>query len=118
VVKTGQRRGAAPDRGDAVWLTIDSSTGHEQAGRRPAIVISNRVYNSRSGLATACPVTTSVKGYPFEVVIPEGLPLSGAVLADQPRTFDWRARKAQKICAVPAEVTDEVVDKLQALVGR
>ena len=76
-----------PDRGDAVWLDFDPQAGHEQAGRRPAIVLSPAGYNRKVGLAIFCPVTTRIKGYPFEVVIPEGLKISGAILADQVKNF-------------------------------
>lgn len=109
---------SVPERGDVLWLNFDSDTGHEQRGRRPAVTISPRSYNSRNGLLIACPITTAVKGYTFEVVLPEGLPVSGSVLADQVRTFDWRARKPRRICSLPKEVTDDVVDKLSVLVGR
>jgi mRNA interferase MazF len=105
-----------PERGDAVWLTFDPHAGHEQAGRRPAVVVSPRQYNSRSGLALFCPVTSQVKGYPFEVLLPTELPLNGAVLSDQVRSLDWRARKAARICALPPATIEEVVGKLQALI--
>lgn len=107
-----------PERGDAVWLTFDPHAGHEQAGRRPAVVLSPRAYNSRSGLAILCPVTTRAKGYPFEVLLPQGLPVSGAVQVDQLKSVDWQARRASRICALPADVTDEVLGKLQPLVTR
>jgi len=107
-----------PDRGDAVWLTFDPQAGHEQSGRRPAVVLSPRAYNGRTGLAILCPVTNRIKGYPFEVVLPGGLPVAGAVLADQVRSLDWHARKASRICELPAETTDEVLGKLQPLLER
>ena len=105
-----------PDRGDAVWLTFDPHAGHEQAGRRPAVVVSPKRYNSRSGLALFCPITSQIKGYPFEVVLPGELPVTGAVLSDQVRSLDWRARKAARICALPAATIEEVAGKLQTLV--
>lgn len=116
------RRAAArvryvPDRGDAVWLTFEPQAGHEQAGRRPAIVISPRRYNGLSGLALLCPVTSQVKGYPFEVLLPSGLPIEGAVLSDQVRSLDWRARKASRICAMPSATVEEIVGKLQVLIS-
>src|SRR3990172_1318707 len=83
-----------PDRGDAVWLQFDPRLGHEQAGRRPALVLSPRTYNSRVGLALFCPITSQVKGYPFEVPLPTGLRIRGCVLADQIKSLDWRSRKA------------------------
>ena len=115
---TERQTGRIPERGDVLWLTLDSTTGHEQRGTRPAMVISPRVYNGRSGLVIACPITTAIKGYTFEVVLPAGLPVSGAVLADHLRTFDWRARKPRRLCALPKDVTDEVLGKLSVLVGR
>lgn len=107
-----------PDRGEAVWLTFDPQSGHEQSGRRPAIVLSPRAYNSKTGLAIFCPVTTQSKGYPFEVVIPSGLPLNGVVLADQVRSLAWKARRASKICELPSSMIDEVLGKLETLLGR
>lgn len=107
-----------PDRGDAVWLTFDPQAGHEQAGRRPAVVLSPRSYNVRSGLAIFCPVTNQIKGYPFEVILPEGLAVGGAVLADQVRNLDWHARRAARICELPAETMDEVLGKLEPLLER
>jgi mRNA interferase MazF len=107
-----------PERGEAVWLTFDPRAGHEQAGRRPAIVVSPRAYNTRTGLAIFCPVTTQIKGYPFEVVLPDGLAIGGAVLADQVRSLDWHARRASRICVLPGEITDEVLGKLEPLLQR
>jgi len=104
-----------PERGDAVWLTFDPQAGHEQAGRRPAVVILPRRYNRLSGLALFCPVTAQVKGYPFEVLLPPELPVHGAVLSDQVRSLDWRARKASRICVLPAVTTQEIIGKLNAL---
>jgi mRNA interferase MazF len=106
-----------PDRGDVVWLTLDPQAGHEPQGRRPAVVLSPRIYNSRVGLCLACPVTSQVKGYPFEVAIPAGLPISGVVLADQIKSLDWRARKAALICRVPREVIGEALGKASALLA-
>jgi mRNA interferase MazF len=117
-VTTQRQTGRIPERGDVLWLTFDSTAGHEQRGPRPAMVISPRVYNGRSGLVIACPITTAIKGYTFECVLPAGLLVSGAVLADHPRTFDWRARKPHRICALPKEVTDDVLGKLSVLIGR
>jgi mRNA interferase MazF len=104
-----------PERGDAVWITLDPQAGHEQAGRRPALVLSPSAYNGRVGLALLCPITTQVKGYPFEVRLPAGLSLAGVVGADQVRSLDWRARKASRIAAVPDEIVTEVVSRLQTL---
>lgn len=105
-----------PGRGDVVWLVFDPQAGHEQAGKRPALVISPREYNRRVGLALVCPVTTRVKGYPFEVLLPQGVKAECAVLSDQVKSLDWRARKAQYLCSVPREVMDEVVARILALV--
>ncbi|MEO8194198.1 MAG: endoribonuclease MazF [Gemmatimonadales bacterium] len=113
-----RRAAYVPESGDAVWLTFDPQAGHEQSGRRPAVVLSPRSYNSRSGLAILCPVTSQIKGYPFEVVLPEGLPISGAVLADQVRSLDWKACNASRICKLPAESIDTVLAKLQPLLAR
>ncbi len=78
----------SPDRGDVVWITLNPQAGHEQAGRRPALVVSPLSYNGKVGLAVLCPITSQVKGYPFEVLIPPGLKVSGAVLADQVKNLD------------------------------
>ncbi len=105
-----------PARGDLVWLEFDPQSGHEQAGRRPALVISPREYNSRVRLALCCPVTSQVKGYPFEVQLPPGLKLKGAVLADQVKSLDWRGRRASLIAASPEAVLDETVARILALI--
>lgn len=104
-----------PERGDVVWLEFDQTSGHEQGGRRPGVVLSPRSYNKRVGLALVCPITSRVKGYPFEVVLPSGLAVEGAVLADQPRSMDWQARSAARVCPLPQYVIDEVIAKLDAL---
>ena len=104
-----------PARGDLVWLRFNPQAGHEQAGHRPALVISPGSYNRRVGLAVCCPVTSRVKGYPFEVLLPQGLGVDGAVLSDQVKRLDWRARKARRIGSVPADVLQETVGKIVAL---
>ena len=106
-----------PDAGDFVWLTFDPQAGREQAGRRPALVLSPKIYNAKSGLALACPITNQVKGYPFEVAVPEGLAVAGVVLADQVKNLDWRARKCARLGAVPEEVVALVVRRLNTLLG-
>jgi mRNA interferase MazF len=112
------RKGAyVPQRGDAVWITLDPQAGHEQAGRRPALVLSPSAYNGRVGLALFCPITNKAKGYPFEVPLPEGLSVTGVVGADQVKSLDWRARKASRIGAVPEDVVAEVVRRLQPLLA-
>jgi mRNA interferase MazF len=104
-----------PDRGDAVWITFTPQAGHEQAGRRPALVLSPASYNGKVGLAILCPITSQVKGYPFEVTTPVGSRLTGAILADQVKSLDWRMRKTEFICRLPRATTAEVLDKLGTL---
>lgn len=104
-----------PDRGDAVWLAFDPQAGHEQAGRRPALVVSPKAYNARVGLALVCPITSQVKGYPFEVVLPAHGRLTGAVLADQVKSLDWRTRQAERITTLPLAVTQLVIARIDAL---
>lgn len=106
-----------PNRGDAVWLSFSPQAGREQAGRRPALVISPRAYNRKVGLAIFCPITRQVKGYPFEVGVPSGLEVSGVVLSDQVKSLDWRTRKAEFICKLPHSATLEVLDKLGTLLS-
>jgi mRNA interferase MazF len=105
-----------PDRGDAVWITLNPQAGHEQAGRRPAVVLSPAAYNGKVGLAILCPITNQIKGYPFEVVLPAGLAVTGAILSDQVKSLDWRARTATLICALPPATIAEVLQKLNTLV--
>jgi mRNA interferase MazF len=111
------RAAYVPERGDAVWITLDPQAGHEQAGRRPALVLSPAAYNGRVRLALLCPITGQVKGYPFEVALPARLAVAGVVLADQVKSLDWRARKAARICAVPEEVVAQVLRRLNTLLG-
>ena len=105
-----------PSRGDLVWLEFNPQAGHEQAGRRPALVISPSEYNGRVGLALLCPITSREKGYPFEVGLPSTLPVTGVILADQVKSLDWRARRASLACEAPEDVLQEAVGKLLALV--
>jgi mRNA interferase MazF len=105
-----------PTRGELIWLQFNPQAGHEQAGRRPAVVISPSSYNRRVGLALCCPVTSQVKGYPFEVRLPQGLGVEGAILSDQVKSLDWRARKARRIGLLPSDVLQETVGKILALV--
>lgn len=105
-----------PARGDVIWLQFDPRAGHEQAGHRPAVVISPASYNRRVGFALCCPVTSQVKGYPFEVLLPQGLGVEGAILSDQVKSLDWRVRRAKRIGHVPADVLQETVGKILALV--
>ena len=105
-----------PERGDLVWLTFNPQAGHEQAGRRPAVVLSPKAYNEKVGLALFCPITSQVKGYPFEVRLPEGLTVSGAILADQVKSLDWQARHIEKISVLPAEKLEELLQKIRVLI--
>lgn len=104
-----------PGRGDVIWLQFDPQAGHEQAGRRPALVVSPKAYNGKVGLALLCPITSRVKGYPFEVRFPPESKVDGAVLADQLKSLDWRARKAKRFAVAPRAVVDEVLGKIFAL---
>ncbi len=109
-------RSYVPDRGDIVWLQFDPQAGHERAGRRPAFVVSPRDYNRKVGLALFCPITSRVKGYPFEVPLPRSGRARGAVLSDQLKSLDWRARKADRFDHVSEEVILEVAARILALV--
>lgn len=105
-----------PRYGDVVWITLNPQAGHEQTGRRPALVISPENYNSKTGLAVFCPITNQIKGYPFEVSVPASLPITGAVLADQVKNLDWHTRDAKFICTLPDETISEVTQKLETLI--
>lgn len=107
--------GYVPDRGDIVWLMFDPQAGHEQAGRRPAIVLSPRAYNARVGLALFCPITSREKGYPFEVRLPPDVPATGVILADQVKSLDWQARKISFFARLPPAIIDSVTQKLVVL---
>ena len=107
--------GYTPSRGDIVWIDFDPTKGHEQGGRRPAIVVSLRAYNKISGRALFCPITSRSKGYVFEVPF-AGEKIKGAVLTDQVRTMNWSKRKAVFIEKVSAAVADDVEGKLRALI--
>lgn len=104
-----------PEQGDIVWLEFDPQAGHEQSGKRPAIVISHRIYNEKTGLALFCPVTTSIKGYPFEVKLPSTMKTTGVVLSDQIKSLDWIIRKAKLIEKVPRSTLTEVITKFSKL---
>ena len=106
-----------PDRGDAIWLTFNPQAGHEQAGRRPVLVLSPVAYNRKVGLMLCCPITNQIKGYPFEVVIPAGMSVTGVVLADQIKSLDWRVRQATYIEELSSSVTNEVLEKLNTLLA-
>lgn len=104
-----------PSRGDVVWLQFNPQAGHEQAGHRPAVILSPRSYNEKVGLAIVCPITNQRKGYPFEVLLPDHVSVTGVVLADQVKSLDWRARNALFKEALPAEVMAEILAKLGTL---
>lgn len=106
-----------PDRGDIVWLQFNPQAGHEQSGRRPALVVSPKAYNAKVGLALFCPITSSVKGYPFEVLLPQKHKASGAILSDQVKSLDWRVHDAKKLARAPKDVLQEVLAKIQLLLG-
>ncbi len=106
-----------PDAGDLVWLTFDPQAGHEQGGRRPALILSPRAYNAKARLAIACPITSQAKGYPFEVALPEDGKVRGVVLADHIKNLDWNARRAEFAASAPVDVVTEVRERLRVLLG-
>jgi mRNA interferase MazF len=114
-VKRGEDK--TPNTGDIIWLTFTPQAGREQAGRRPALVLSPQSYNAKVGLCVVCPVTHQAKGYAFEVPLPDGLPVQGVVLADHIKSADWRERGSDFIAAAPVAVLDEVRAKLKPLLG-
>ena len=105
-----------PDKRDIVWLEFNPQTGHEQSGHRPALVISPKSYNQKVGLALFCPITNHIKGYPFEVVIPSGSKIEGAILSDQIKNLDWHSRKANFISKLPHNIFNEVIEKIKTLI--
>ena len=107
--------GYVPDRGDVIWIAFNPQAGHEQAGHRPALVLSPQRYNGRTGLVVLCPITNQQKGYPFEVAIPEGSSVTGVVLADQVKNLDWRSRQATFACKLNEAVAIAVLQKLNKL---
>ena len=113
--KLGKRGAYIPDRGDVVWVSMTPQAGREQSGRRPALVLSPSRYNGRVGLALMCPITSRVKGYPFEVPLPEEMAVEGVVLSDQVRSLDWRAREAELIGRLHEEVVAAVLERVMAL---
>lgn len=107
----------SPARGDVVWLEFHPQAGHEQSGRRPALVLSPDAYNRKVGLALFCPITNQEKGYPFEVPLPKGFKITGVVLSDQVKSLDWRARKAKYVARIPENVMGEVLAKASLLLS-
>ena len=107
-----------PLRGDAIWIDFNPQTGHEQAGRRPAVVLTTKDFNDKTSLVVLCPITRSSareQRNPFAITIPEGLEVDGVILADQIRTMDWRARRAEYICSLPTETVDAVLERIGVL---
>ena len=109
------RRGYVPERGDVVWMMFGPQAGHEQSGPRPGVVMSSSIYNGKTGMALCCPITSHVKGYPFEVLVPAGLKTSGAILADHIRNIDWKMRRAEYLCKLPDKALEEVTGKILSL---
>jgi mRNA interferase MazF len=110
-------RSYVPDAGDLVWLTFDPQAGHEQRGRRPALIVSPRAYNAKARLAIACPITTQAKGYPFEVALPDDGKVTGVVLSDHVKSLDWSARRVEFAESAPVDVVTDVREKLRVLLG-
>jgi mRNA interferase MazF len=104
-----------PDTGDVVWISFDPQAGHEQAGHRPAVVLSPAAYNGKTSLMICCPLTTQIKNYPFEVIVAG--PTPSAVLADQIKSLDWRKRRARRKGAISTAELAEVRAKVRALIG-
>ena len=104
-------KGYVPDRGDVVWLNFTPQAGHEQAGHRPALVLSPLAYNSKTGLMLCCPITSQVKGYPFEVSLRSTAGVKGVVLADQVKSLDWRVRQARKKGTAPKDVVEQTLKR-------
>jgi mRNA interferase MazF len=104
-----------PELASIGWLVFDPQAGREQAGRRPALVLSHTRYNEKTGLAVFCPITSKIKGYPFELAIPTGLPVDGVVLCDHIRSQDWKERRWQHICKVPLAYVQEVMARTLTL---
>jgi mRNA interferase MazF len=105
-----------PGRGDIVWLDFDPQLGHEQKGRRPALVLSPASYNGKIGLALFCPITSHEKGYPFEVGI-RGEKINGVALSDQIKSFDWRGRKVKFIAKAKDSEMAEIIENVKALIA-
>lgn len=113
-----RRKTTAPDQGDVVWLNHDPQAGHEQAGHRPALVLSPKAYNAATGLMLCCPVTSQIKGYPFEVELMGVKGVKGVVLSDQLRNLDWEACNAEKAGRAADDVVADVLAKLNVLLAR
>ena len=108
-------QGNVPKRGDLVWISFDPQAGYEQAGHRPALVLSPEQYNDKTNYVIVCPITSTIKGYPFEVILPDGLGVSGAVLSDQVKSLDRNARHIRIVDSAPDSVVIDVQAKLNTL---
>jgi len=106
-----------PDRGDVVWLNFTPQAGHEQRGKRPALILSPQIYNKKTSLCVCLPITSKVKGYPFEVALPDALEIQGVILSDQIKNLDFLVRDISFICRVSDEVVEQVQKNVLALVG-
>ena len=104
-----------PSRGDLVWINFNPQVGHERAGRRPALILSPANYNSKVGLAFLCPITSKIKGYPFEVALPQKLSVNGVILSDQVKNLDWKSRNVEFIGKLNNKSVDEVLQRLHTL---
>jgi mRNA interferase MazF len=113
-----KRSAYTPAQGDLVWLDFNPQAGHEQSGRRPAVVLSPTPYNKKIGLALVCPVTKQAKGYPFEVPLPEGLPVAGVVLSDHLKSHDWGARRAEFVGRLDQATLAAVLQRARTLLAR
>ena len=106
-----------PVRGDIVWIDFNPQAGHEQMGRRPAIVISQNKYNEKTSLAVFCPITNVIKGYPFEVILPDNTNINGAILSDQVKSLDWKERNVEFIMRAPVDTLHDVLKKINLLIN-
>ncbi|MBT4643499.1 MAG: endoribonuclease MazF [Deltaproteobacteria bacterium] len=104
-----------PSRGDLVWINFNPQVGHERAGRRPALILSPANYNSKVGLAFLCPITSKIKGYPFEVALPQKLSVNGVILSDQVKNLDWKSKNVEFIGKLNNKSVDEVLQRLHTL---
>ena len=109
-------RNYIPERGDVVWLDFNPQVGHEQRGRRPALILSPSAYHAKTSLCICLPITTKIKGYPFEVRLPDDLPVKGVILADQVKSLDFVQRRAEKIGQIESTLLEEVRKKLSLLI--
>jgi mRNA interferase MazF len=106
-----------PERGDLIWVDFDPHAGREQAGRRPALVLSPATYNGKAGLAIVCPITSRAKGYPFEVTLSEKHAINGVILVDHVKSLDWSKRRAEKAGRLVGPVLQHVQHTIALLLG-